>query len=529
MATRAPQNNGMPNFDESFDVVVVGFGFAGAFSAIHAADGGCRVLLAEKQAMPGGISICSYGSMRCARDADDAFTYLKATNAERTPDDIIRMLAEGMTKIEQEIRDLAQVNGAKVGVRRNGGNYPFPGHDTFYDANIVEVPGFDDAQALYPHFRGGRSGSGWRVLKVLEDNVARRDIEVRCAFMAERLIATGDREVLGVCFRDQNGRVIAVKARRGVILACGGFESNAEMKAQYWEKAPVLPVATTANTGDGIRMAQDIGAALWHMWHYHGAYGFRYPNPKIPLALRVKRLPDWFPGREAAATARMCWIVVDRDGRRYMNEYPPYAQDTSHRPMEYYDPARQIFPRIPSYLIFDENGRKLYAVGQAIYNAAGLHFEWSEDNLREIELGIIKKADTLEELALLVSVDPRVLSTTIGRWNAACQQGRDEEFGRPRGTMMPIEMPPYYVGEIWPMVSNTQGGPVHNARRQIMDVFGAPIPRLYSAGELGSAFGFLYLSGGNLSECVIGGRTAGRGAAALEPWDQKARSCQAIE
>jgi len=70
-ARRAPQNNGMPNFDESFDVVVVGFGFAGAFSAIYAADVGWRVLLAEKQAVPGGISICSYGSMRCARDADD--------------------------------------------------------------------------------------------------------------------------------------------------------------------------------------------------------------------------------------------------------------------------------------------------------------------------------------------------------------------------------------------------------------------------------------------------------------------------
>ena len=145
-------NSRIPDFDETFDVVVVGFGFAGAFSAIHAADAGCRVLLAEKQAVPGGISICSYGSMRCARNVDDAFAYLKATNAERTPDDIVRMLADGMTKIEQEIRDLAQVNGAKVGIRHNGGNYPFPGHDTFYDANIIEIPGFDDAQALYPHF-----------------------------------------------------------------------------------------------------------------------------------------------------------------------------------------------------------------------------------------------------------------------------------------------------------------------------------------------------------------------------------------
>ncbi len=107
MARKGSPNSRIPDFDETFDVVVVGFGFAGAFSAIHAADAGCRVLLAEKQAMPGGISICSYGSMRCARDVNDAFAYLKATNAERTPDDIIRMLADGMTKIEQEIRDLA--------------------------------------------------------------------------------------------------------------------------------------------------------------------------------------------------------------------------------------------------------------------------------------------------------------------------------------------------------------------------------------------------------------------------------------
>src|SRR6516225_4809856 len=119
--------NGVPEFDEVFDVVVVGFGFAGAFSAIHAADAGARVMLAEKQAVPGGISICSYGSMRCAHNAEEAFAYLRATNTGRTPADVLRVLADGMTKIEAEVRTLAQVNGAKVGVRNNGGNYPFPG------------------------------------------------------------------------------------------------------------------------------------------------------------------------------------------------------------------------------------------------------------------------------------------------------------------------------------------------------------------------------------------------------------------
>lgn len=83
---------------------------------------------------------------------------------------------------------------------------------------------------------------------------------------------------------------------------------------------------------------------------------------------------------------------------------------------------------------------------------------------------------------------------------------------------MKIDQPPYVFGQVWPTVSNTQGGPVHNANQQIIDVAGQPIPRLYAAGELGSSFGHLYLSGGNIAECFVTGWVAGREAAALEPW-----------
>ena len=67
-------------------------------------------------------------------------------------------------------------------------------------------------------------------------------------------------------------------------------------------------------------------------------------------------------------------------------------------------------------------------------------------------------------------------------------------------------------------MSNTQGGPVHDVRQRIVNVFGTAIPRLYAAGELGSAFGHLYLSGGNIAECFVSGRIAGAGAAALTDW-----------
>ena len=80
--------------------------------------------------------------------------------------------------------------------------------------------------------------------------------------------------------------------------------------------------------------------------------------------------------------------------------------------------------------------------------------------------------------------------------------------------MTPIKTPPFYGAPVWATLSNTQGGPVHDAAQRIIDVYGKPIPRLYAAGELGSSFGHLYLSGGNIAECMVTGRIAGRNAAA---------------
>jgi len=512
----------LPRFGETFDVIVVGYGFAGAMAAITAADAGARVLLCEKEALPGGISICSGGWFRSAHSADLAFEYLKATNGGRTPDDVLRVLADGMTGVEADVRRLAAASNATLQASEKGGNYPFPGVDTFYHVNIINVPGSEDLRKTYPHIMTSPSACGWRMFKVMEDNIAQRTIEVRYEFAAQRLISNDRREILGVWFTTKDGRRVAIKARRAVVLACGGFEANDEMKRQYWEKAPVLTATSVSNTGDGIRMAQDVGADLWHMWHFHGSYGFKHPNPQYPVAIRVKRLPDWFPGREQAVNVRMSWILVDQDGRRYMNECSPYTQDTSHRPMELFDSVRQVFPRIPSYLIVDEIGRREYRIGAPTYNQRGHAFKWSDDNLREVELGIIDKADTIEEMARIVGAESAAMQATLERWNENCARGHDADFGRPPGSMMKVATPPFYVGKVWPVVSNTQGGPVHNARQQIMSVFGEPIPRLYAAGELGSAFGYLYLSGANLSECLVTGKISGREAAAKAPWDATA-------
>lgn len=518
MATGARRLPIQQKWDETWDVVVVGFGYAGGVSAIEARDGGANVLLIEKMPDPGGISICSGGSVRFARNVEKGFAYLKATNAGTTPDNVLRALAEGMGEIPDYIERLSRVvPGSKLVVRPVKGNYPFPGWNEFEGITVDEVEGFVGADA-YPQVSGLTRGDGARLFKVVEENVRQRGIPVRLNSPAHRLITDPEGAVCGLVAHSPSGPV-SIQARRGVILACGGFEAGEEMKRQYWQGKPVFTAAFLGNTGDGIRMAADVGADLWHMWHYHGSYGFRHSDPNYPYAIRLKRLPDWTPTQRVREDVRMIWIILDQDGKRYMNEYAPYVQDTGHRPMELYDPIRQIYPRIPSYLVFDEEGRKLYSIGSVIFNDRRVSFKWSRDNLKEVELGILGRADSVAEMAERLHLDPAVLQASLDRWNKLCRKGADEDHRRPPSSMVEIKTPPFYFGEVWPVVSNTQGGPVHNAKQEILDAYGTPIPRLYAAGELGSAFGHLYLSGGNLAECFVTGWIAGRGAAALAPWD----------
>ncbi len=523
--------SGAPNggFDEEFDVVVVGYGFSGATSAIEAGRAGARVLLIEKTSVPGGISICSYGAVRSADSAEKAFDYLTATNGGRTTPQVLRVLAKGMTEQEEYVRELAKVNGAEIATTKESGktgaNYPFPGFDTFYQTTVRSVPNFS-ARAVYPWANGAPGGP--MLFKILDDNLSAQNVKIRLNTRAIRLITAGNtREVIGIV-TENAGATTRIRVKRGVVLACGGFEGNQKFREQFWEGNPVLPAAARHNTGDGIVMAQDLGAELWHMWHFHGAYGFKAADPEYPYAIRVKRLPDWVPhagfgfvprrdetGSIDASQVKMAWILLDKNGKRFMNEYQPYLQDTAHRPMHYFDPATQSYPRIPAYLICDEEGRKLYPLGRPTSNDKDLYYEWSGDNLREVESGILKRGQTIAELARILGLEPRNVEQSVARWNQQCAAANDDDFGRPNGAMVPVSTPPFYGAPVWPVVSNTQGGPVHDAEQRIIDVYGEPIPRLYAVGELGSAYGHLYMSGGNISECLITGRIAGINVAAL--------------
>jgi len=137
-------------------------------------------------------------------------------------------------------------------------------------------------------------------------------------------------------------------------------------------------------------------------------------------------------------------------------------------------------------------------------------------------------------LARILGMNSENLKETVIAWNRDITQGEDTQFGRTvhseatekpayQGQELPvlsspIKTPPYYALPLFPTLINTQGGPRRNSKAQVLDAFGDPIPRLFSAGELGSMWGLIYQGGGNITECMVFGRIAGKNAAAEKPW-----------
>ena len=491
------------HWDMDYDVVVAGYGYAGAVSAIYADADGARTVILEKTPHFGGNSILSGGSVVVADKADRALEYLRRTCLDATDDDVLQVFARGLVDLRTMLAHLAGELGFLVAENRRGGTYPFPGAETIAAINISR----NESYKGFPWAKGTKAGG--TLFWVVAEHVKRRPIDVHFETPVRELITNGEGVALGV-LAEMDGHEVTVRARRAVVLCTGGFEHNTRLQSHFLQIRNTISMSPLGNTGDGILMAQKAGAALWHMWLIHGGYGFRIPE--LPVAVR-----HTFPGFRIS-DRKMPWIAVDRFGRRFMNEYPPAPQDTPIRAMEYYDADIQDYPRIPSHLIFDEEGRKLGPIGQPKINDDRFTFEWSEDNLREVATGILQRFASIRELAQHLNIETEILQETIGRWNEQCRSARDRDFRRPPGTMVSIDRPPFYTIPIFPIITNTQGGPVHNAKQQVVDPYGKPIPRLYAAGEMGSIFGHLYMLAGNNAECFIGGKIAGMNAAAEKAW-----------
>jgi glycine/D-amino acid oxidase-like deaminating enzyme len=197
---------------ETFDVVVVGLGLAGAIAAIEAHDRGARVVILEKQTVPGGISICAGGGARVANDVDQATAYLNASSAQTTAEPVLRALAQGMVELPRYIKSLAEPLGATISAVAGKGNYPLPGYETWGFIEVDGIPGLDPAVA-YPDVRAEGAAKGISMFALAHQHVRRRGIEVRLGAAVDRLWRDAG-EIKGVrC----GGTIIA--ARRAVVLA----------------------------------------------------------------------------------------------------------------------------------------------------------------------------------------------------------------------------------------------------------------------------------------------------------------------
>ena len=471
------------------DVAVVGYGGAGAVAAITAADRGAKVLIVEKAASGGGNTRLSAGSVRTFGAMERAVEHITFLCGGATDPEVIEALVRESHDNEPWLRSL----GGKVvidPIRATPTSYPI--YPT--GAASPEQPG---AEGVGPRLRvkGETTANGRDLWELLDRNVEERCIPVLFESPAVRLLRDGNGAVDGLVAR-RGGEEISIRARKAVVLTCGGYEWDPDMQLQFLGQR-FWSLGASGHTGDGIRMAVDVGASLWHMNAVAAGFGYRV---------------DGFDGAVIHAMPGPGFIYVDRNARRFADETVMDAHAVGSLVTEL-DLETMERPRVPSFVVFDEETRKAGPVANTGRGAVSERYRWSGDNAAEVEKGWIKTGDTPAALAPALGLDSAALERTVGVYNKACAQGRDEGFGRSADTLRPLERPPFYGAALWPSLFNTQGGPRRNARAQVLNAWGHPIPGLYSAGELGSMWSQNYPGASNLTEALAFGRIAGRNAA----------------
>ena len=464
-----------------YDVVVVGFGGAGANTAIAAADEGASVLLLEKapEAEAGGNSIVCV-QLHCATDDPESMvTYIKAMRGDfSTPsDELIEVYAQGMA----ENRAWIEYLGGEPTVATKAAT-----NDT---AEWPELPGSQAFTILTVH-QGRGDGAAYALLK---QNVEQREnITVWYEAPAVELIQDKETGIVHGVQVSVDGQTLNVRAKNGVVMTLGGFENNPRYQQSFLRRAfwPSLGHAHY-NTGDGIGMAQRVGADLWHMASFE-SNNFEFCDEELGVT--------WLWGNHLRG------ILVGENGKRFINEFQLGGAKHGHLA---YGGTWQA-PALPE--------KSWQVVDSTIFAEGPLYPSWSPDGAFEIEKGWILKADTLEELAELMGLEgdaAAALPQTVADYNGFCEQGRDWAWDREKD-LVPLAEAPYYAVRLTHAVVNTQGGPVKNERGEVLDTYGNPIPHLYEAGEFGDVWPERYQSACNLGGGMIFGRISGRNAAAVK-------------
>ena len=501
-------------WDAEYDVVVLGYGGAGANAAVAASEAGAKVLLTDKApaGLEGGNTQASGQFVMSTDDPEQLYIYLTTLMGkfDNWDDEAVRAYCEGCAEnyawmvgpmggdpdiicptypTVEKAADETTTNGwfeteNPYGIGRKG-----------YVYRWQEFPEYESGKHCWClTASGGRFDRSY--YNLCQAAVEAHDIEVWASAPGKKLLTDDTGAVIG-CIIEKDGKDLKVKANGGVILATGGFEHNQEMIASYLQQPYVHQRGGLYNDGDGIKMAMGVGADLWHMSNSAG-FSWTYQNPKLSTVGLM------------GPNAKM-GVIVGLGGTRFMNE----AAQNRHGRIDIGGRWISTPMPLPSYVVHDQaqlnEGKKFMST-------------FSDGYAEEIAAGEVLVGNTLEELAEAIrqsngGEDAPDFSTekfvaTIAAYNKRFDAGEDADYGRPFSTMVPVKDGPFYALKIGPTYFNTMGGPRRNAKAQVINVDGYPIEGLFSAGELGSIFCDMYNGSGNLGETMVFGRIAGFNAAA---------------
>ena len=454
------------------DVLVIGGGGTGLSAAMSALDNGAgSVMVVEKMPRFGGSTAVS-GAVVAAEN-----TYY--TDSVGLACDTEAWLAEWKASSDADIGVLGVDPGYPTYDRvRNYFQQVGEAVNWLQDlevANWVMYPLFPNGRYQVPDYIVSDAGAdpegGYMLTDHMVEWLEENGADLRLNTTGTKLLTDENGNVIGATVEDEQGSY-DVYAERGVVLATGGFAASEEMMGEYLPQFADWIDLTTAclgDTGDGIRMAEEVG-------------GVMYNDPYVITLGSTSR---------NASISGFCmsvnlWsrMVVNSQAERFFNEgYMPYQCTVE--------------------LSRTEDG-VAWALGDSTFAQADL-LEAAVDGVEVV------KGDTVEELAEAMGVDPAALTASMEQYNAACAAGVDEAFGKDAAYLTPIDQAPYYAVRIYVCTGGTIGGVKTNADYQVVREDGSVIGGLYAGGETSNRemYAYAYSSGSGVGYALASGHQIG--------------------
>lgn len=539
-------------WDRVVDVVVLGSGCAGLVAATLAHDGGAEVLVLEKADLIGGTTGVSGGmpwipmnrhmpEVGQADSREETLTYIRRLTLGREPDpDLVEVYVDTAAEaldyletqtpvrmaapttfndyyahlpggkaagrsIEPEEFDARRELGEQADRLRTSPHLPWLTMEE--GAKFLRGDAPPDMERIAERQQADRRVLGAALVAALFTGLVERGVEVATGSPGRQLVVV-DGDVVGV-EADRDGRRQLVGARKGVVLACGGFEWNEDMVDAFIGEA-IEPLSPPHNTGDGHRMAMEAGAALANMTSFWGQPAILEPG----ATFEGRPMPQMASIRSVPGV-----VVVNKHGRRFINESATY-QDFP-KVLGTFDPVALDYPNeAPHWLLFDQRVKDTAVVLPSVLPGQPAP-DW------------IPRADTIAGLARRIGLDPATLEATVTRWNAQVAAGEDDDFHRgtlafeaqmtgqapsPERCLAPLDQPPFYAVQLRNGALGTNGGPRIDAHGRVRNHDGGVVPGLYAAGNAAaSIFGPAYPGGGaTLGPALTFGYLAGRHVAAQD-------------